>query len=116
MKNKNFFEFLIGIVLMLIGGISFLQHIVINSFHPFFYMFGFNATGLLLLLITVAFICFLVKPNKLTKIALIALVAIFFISIMLTLDIRIMTMSAFDLILILGTLVVGLALVIRSLK
>ena len=62
---KELLQFLLGIVLTIIGVIIFLQNVVVSSFTLFFRMGRVNVGGILIVLIVVAFITFIVKPNML---------------------------------------------------
>lgn len=75
---KELLQFLLGIVLTIIGVIIFLQNVVVSSFTLFFRMGRVNVGGILIVLIVVAFITFIVKPNMLTGLSLIGLCIAFF--------------------------------------
>ena len=60
---KELLQFLLGIVLTIIGVIIFLQNVVVSSFTLFYRMGRVNVGGILIVLIVVAFIAFIVKPN-----------------------------------------------------
>ena len=64
---KELLQFLLGIALTIIGVIIFLQNVVVSSFTLFFRMGRVNVGGILIVLIVVAFIAFIVKPNMLTR-------------------------------------------------
>ena len=70
---KELLQFLLGIVLTIIGVIIFLQNVVVSSFTLFYRMGRVNVGGILIVLIVVAFIAFIVKPNMLTGLSLIGL-------------------------------------------
>ena len=72
-----------------------------------------NVGAVLLLLVAVAFITMLVKYNNLTVGVFWTLVVLFFISIILSLDFYISHISAFELVLIIGTICVGIALLLN---
>lgn len=63
---KELLQFLLGIALTIIGVIIFLQNVVVSSFTLFYRMGRVNVGGILIVLIVVAFIAFIVKPNMLT--------------------------------------------------
>ena len=92
---KELLQFLLGIVLTFIGVIIFLQNVVVSSFTLFFRMGRVNVGGILIVLIVVAFITFIVKPN------------------MLNVSMRYMT--GLELALILGTIGVGVGFIIKGL-
>ena len=74
-----------------------------------------NVGAFLLILVAISFITLLVKYNNLTVGVFWSLVALFFISIILSLDFYITHISAFELVLIIGTICVGIALLLKSL-
>ena len=95
---KELLQFLLGIALTIIGVIIFLQNVVVSSFTLFFRMGRVNVGGILIVLIVVAFIAFIVKPNMLTGLSLIGLCIAFL-----------------ELALILGTIGVGVGFIIKGL-
>lgn len=112
---KQLGEFVAGIVLLLIGIVIFLQNTVVNSFSLMYHCGRFNAGGTLLILMVLALIWVLVKPNSKSFICLGVLAVIFVVGLVLNLDIRLARMSGLQIILILGMIAVGIALVIKSL-
>lgn len=108
-------QFVLGCVLSLIGVIIFLTNVRINT-SSIFYRYGrINVGGILLVLIVVVLADLVVKPRKVTVFILITLFIVFIISVVLAIDIRIIGMSAFELILILGTIGIGTGLLIKVL-
>lgn len=85
---KELLQFLLGIVLTIVGVMMFLQNVVVSNFTLFYRMGRVNVGGILIMLIVIAFIVFLVKPNMLTEL---------------------------ELALVLGTLCVGVAFTIKGL-
>lgn len=112
---KQLAEFLIGLILLIIGGVVFLQNVVVNSFSLLYRINNVSVGGILLVLIMVAFVAMLVKPNVATKSILSVLVLVFFVCLIISLNIRVARISGLELVLILGTICVGIALMIRAL-
>ena len=112
---KELLQFLLGIVLSIIGVILFLQNVVVSDFTLFFRMGRVHVGGILILLIVVAFITFIVKPNMLTGLSLTGLCIAFFVCLIISLNVSIRYMTGLELALVLGTLCVGIAFVIKGL-
>ena len=112
---KQLGQALLGFVLVVIGCIVFLMNIHVSSFSFFWRYRNVNVGAFLLILVAISFITLLVKYNKLTVGVFWTLVALFFISIILSLDFYISHISAFELVLIIGTICVGIALLLKSL-
>ena len=104
---KELLQFLLGIVLTIIGVIIFLQNVVVSSFTLFY--------RILIVLIVVAFIAFIVKPNMLTGLSLIGLCVAFFVCLVISLNVSMRYMSGLELALILGTIGVGVGFIIKGL-
>ena len=115
MNMKQLGQALLGFVLVVIGCIVFLMNIHVSSFSFFWRYRNVNVGAFLLILVAISFITLLVKYNKLTVGVFWSLVALFFISIILNLDFYISHISAFMLVLIIGTICVGIALLLKSL-
>lgn len=112
-KNRLFY-ILFGLALLAIGAFCFLRNVNVSSWG--FYHFGkFNSGPLLILLLMADFIAIIAKPCPLTKILMVVLLILLFISIILGIHFRIRTMSAFDFILIAGTIAGGLGLCVKGL-
>lgn len=112
---KQLGQALLGFVLVVIGCIVFLMNIHVSSFSFFWRYRNVNVGAFLLILVAISFITLLVKYNNLTVGVFWTLVALFFISIILSLDFYISHISAFELVLIIGTICVGIALLLKSL-
>ena len=112
---KQLGQALLGFVLVVIGCIVFLMNIHVSSFSFFWRYRNVNVGAFLLILVAISFITLLVKYKKLTVGVFWSLVALFFISIILSLDFYITHISAFELVLIIGTICVGIALLLKSL-
>lgn len=108
-------QFVLGCVLSLIGVIVFLTNVRISTSSIFYHYGKVNVGGILLVLIVVSLAEMVVKPRKLTVFIFVVLLIVFIISVVLAIDIRIVGMSAFELILILGTLAIGIGLLIKVL-
>ena len=115
MNMKQLGQALLGVVLVVIGCIVFLMNIHVSSFSFFWRYRNVNVGAFLLILVAISFITLLVKYNNLTVGVFWTLVALFFISIILSLDFYISHISAFELVLIIGTICVGIALLLKSL-
>ena len=115
MNMKQLGQALLGFVLVVIGCIVFLMNIHVSSFSFFWRYRNVNVGAFLLILVDISFITLLVKYNNLTVGVFWSLVALFFISIILSLDFYISHISAFELVLIIGTICVGIALLLKSL-
>ena len=110
---KEFGRFILGIILMIVGAVVLLQNISISGFS--LYRYGsVPVGGLIVLLLFISFIVLLVKPNVGTGIIFGLLCIVALVCLILSLNIHIKHMSALMLVLILGTIGVGVALVIRS--
>ena len=112
---KQLGQALLGFVLVVIGCIVFLMNIHVSSFSFFWRYRNVNVGAFLLILVAISFITLLVKYNNLSVSVFWTLVALFFISIILSLDFYISHISAFMLVLIIGTICVGIALLLKSL-
>lgn len=115
MNMKQLGQALLGFVLVVIGCIVFLMNIHVSSFSFFWRYRNVNVGAFLLILVAISFITLLVKYNNLTVGVFWTLVVLFFISIILSLDFYISHISAFMLVLIIGTICVGIALLLKSL-
>lgn len=112
---KDLLQFLLGIVLFIIGVTMFLQNVVVGSFTLFYRMGRVNVGGILLVLIMVAFIALLVKTNILTGLIFTGLCITFFVCLIISLNISVRYMSGLELTLVLGTLCVGIGFIIKGL-
>lgn len=112
---KDLLNFLLGIVLMLVGVVIFLQNVTVSSFTFFYRLNDMNVGGIFIVLLVIAFIVLLVKPNMVSGIVFIGLCIAFFVCLIISLNVSLRYMSGLKLTLILGTLCVGIAFVIRGL-
>ena len=108
---KELLQFLLGIVLMVAGGVMFLKNIVVSDWGLLSSLFriggGVSVGGI--------FIVLLVKPNMGTGLVFTGLCIAFFVCIVISLNVSLRYMSGLELTLILGTLCVGIAFVIKGL-
>lgn len=111
---KQLREFLFGFVLLVIGIIAFLRNVTVSNFTMFYQMNGFNVGGILIVLTMVAFIACIVKPNFVTKLILTMLIIAFFVCMILSLEFYVRHMSGLMLVLILGSICVGIALLLKA--
>lgn len=111
---KQLREFLFGFVLLVIGLIAFLRNVTVSNFTMFYQMNGFNVGGILIVLTMVAFIACIVKPNFVTKLILTMLIIAFFVCMILSLEFYVRHMSGLMLVLILGSICVGIALLLKA--
>ena len=106
---KELLQFLLGIVLMIAGGVMFLKNVVVSDWGLLSSLFriggGVNIGGIFIVLLVIAFIALLVKPNMGTGLVFTGLCIAFFVCIIISLNVS----------LILGTLCVGIAFVIKGL-
>ena len=111
---KELLQFLLGIVLMIAGGVMFLKNVVVSDWGLLSSLFriggGVNIGGIFIVLLVIAFIALLVKPNMGTGLVFTGLCIAFFVCIIISLNVSLRYMSGLELTLILGTLCVGIAL------
>lgn len=111
---KELLQFLLGIVLMIAGSVMFLKNVVVSDWGLLSSLFriggGVNIGGIFIVLLVIAFIALLVKPNMGTGLCI-----AFFVCIIISLNVSLRYMSGLELTLILGTLCVGIAFVIKGL-
>ena len=116
---KELLQFLLGIVLMIAGGVMFLKNVVVSDWGLLSSLFriggGVNIGGIFIVLLVIAFIALLVKPNMGTGLVFTGLCIAFFVCIIISLNVSLRYMSGLELTLILGTLCVGIAFVIKGL-
>ena len=116
---KELLQFLLGIVLMIAGGVMFLKNVVVSDWGLLSSLFriggGVNVSGIFIILLVIAFIALLVKPNMGTGLVFTGLCIAFFVCIVISLNVSLRYMSGLELTLILGTLCVGIAFVIKGL-
>ena len=124
---KNLSNLIIGVIMMVIGGGMFLRNITVTAGDSGYFgdimasMFGGNAaepksvTGLMLVLIFTALIITFIKPYVITIGGLILSCLLFVFSIIGGMEITLADMSGLELTIMIGMLLVGLGLSIRTL-
>lgn len=115
-------EFLIGIVLAVIGGVIFLQNVTVSGFYSGMYGFtsggrfhmGTSSIGILVVLMCVFFFLMLVKPNVITKGLMFLSFLCFIVTMILSLNFGFKHMSGFVLFSILALFIAGLAFIFKA--
>lgn len=115
-------EFLIGVVLAVLGGVIFLQNVTVSGFYAGFYGFtsggrfhmGTSSMGMLVVLMCVFFFLMLVKPNPITKGLMFLSFLCFVVTMILSLNFGFKHMNAFVLFSILALFVAGLAFIFKA--
>ena len=107
---KELLQFLLGIVLMIVGSVMFLKNVVVSDWGLLSSLFriggGVNIGGIFIVLLVIAFIALLVKPNMGTGLVFTGLCIAFFVCIIISLNVSLRYMSG---------LCVGIAFVIKGL-
>ncbi len=111
---KSLMSFLLGIVLTIVGAITFLSNVRVSNFSLFFRYKGTNVTAIILLLLCILFVVYIVYPNIVTGSILAIAFLVFLISIILSLDFYILHMTALEVFLILGMFFGGIGLTLRG--
>ncbi len=112
-KNRATAEFILGIFLLAAGLFMLLKSMYVSSFG--FWTIGRISTGgILLVLLILAVIALVVKPNTLTRWSVVAIVALLIISVLLGTHISFRYMSVADIILIIVPLAIGAGLILRT--
>lgn len=107
-------DFILGLIFMITGLIMFLKNVRVGTF-TFFHLGGFVNTGVIVLvLMIICFMSVIIKPNKITKSLLILSFIILILVIILSLNITVVRMSILALIIMLGMMFGGLAIMIKS--
>ena len=107
-------DFLLGLIFMVSGLIMFLRHVRVGTF-TFFRIGGFVNTGaVVLVFMIVCFMALIIKPNKITKGLLMLSFVMLILTIILSLNITVARMSILSLIIMLGMMFGGLALMIKN--
>lgn len=111
---KSLMNFLLGIVLTIVGAVLFLSKVRVTTFTFFYRYRDVNVTAILMLLMCIFFVAYIVYSNFITGLILGVLFLLFIISIILSMKFHIMYMSAFEVILILMTFFGGIGLTLRG--
>ncbi len=115
-------DFLIGIVLAVLGGVIFLSNVTVRGFYSGFYGFssrgmfhaGTSTIAIIVVLLCVFFFLMIAKPSFLTKLLTFVTFIVFVIAMLLSLDFGFKKMSGFVLFAILALFVSGLALIFKA--
>lgn len=111
---KSLMNFLLGIVLTIVGAVLFLSNIKVTTFSFFYRYNNINVTAILILLLCIFFVVYIVYPNIVTGGILGILFLLFVVSIILSMKFHIMYMSALEIILILLTFFGGIGLTLKG--
>lgn len=111
---KSLMEFLLGIVLTVVGAVIFLTNVKVSSFTFFYRYNGTNITAILILLMCILLVVYIVYPNFLTGLLLGIAFMVFLVSVVLSMKFYISYMSALEVIVILATFCSGIGLTIRG--
>lgn len=113
MERKKGFEYIFGIILILVGLFLLFKNTYVTTFA--FYSFGRVNTGaILIVLLVLAVIFAVVRPSTLSKIIIGVLVAGLVISLLLGMHVGFRYMTLSDVLLMLAPLTVGIGLVLRG--
>lgn len=114
-------DFIIGLVLAIIGGFIFLSNVTVQGFYQGFFRFsggmfhtGTTTLGILVILLCIAFFLTVLRPNMFHKILLFSFFILFIVAIILSLNFGFQRMSGFTLFAILALFVGGLALILKA--
>lgn len=113
MERKKGFEYIFGIILILVGLFMLFKNTYVTSFN--FYAFrGVNTGAILVILLVLAVIFAVVRPSKPSKILIGVIVAALVVSLLLGMRMGFHFMSLSDVLLLLAPLAVGIGLVLRA--
>lgn len=123
MMNKNLAMFLIGLVSAIAGAFMFMSNIVVSGIYSGFYAFGgsgmfhvgASTCGVIIIALAIAIFALIVNPNKITRFASISLFMLFIVAMILSLRFSFKPISGASLFIMIGLLVIGLGLIVRSL-
>ena len=107
-------NFLLGIVLTIVGAILFLTNVKVSSFTFFYRYNGTNITAILILLMCILVVVYIVYPNFVTGLLLGIAFLAFFVSVIMSMKFYIVHMSALEVMVILGTFCSGIGLTLRG--
>lgn len=111
---KSLMNFLLGIVLTIIGAVIFLTNVRVSSFSFFFRYHGTNVTGILMVALCILLVVYIVYSNIVTGFLLALTFLLFIVSIILSMKFYILHMSALEVFIILATFFGGIGLTIRG--
>ena len=113
MERKKGFEYIFGIILILVGLFMLFKNTYVSTFA--FYTFGGVNTGaILIVLLALAVIFAVVRPSTLSRVLIGVIIAGLVISLLLGMHIGFRYMTLSDVLLILAPLAVGVGLVLRG--
>ncbi|MBP3620886.1 MAG: hypothetical protein J6J16_03885 [Lachnospiraceae bacterium] len=111
---KSLMNFLLGIVLTIVGAILFLTNVKVSSFTFFYRYNGTNITAILILLMCILVVVYIVYPNFVTGLLLGIAFLAFFVSVIMSMKFYIVHMSALEVMVILATFCSGIGLTLRG--
>lgn len=113
MSKKKGFEYIFGIILILVGLFMLFKNAYVTSFG--FFSFGRVNTGaILIVLLVLAVILAVVRPSTWSKVLIGVLIAALVLSLILGMHIGFRYMSLSDVLLILAPLAAGIGLVLQG--
>lgn len=113
MTKKKGFEYIFGIILILVGLFMLFKNTYVTTFG--FYTLGrVNTGGILIVLLILAVIFAVIRPSTLSKVLIGVIVAALVLSLLLGMHIGFRYMTLTDVLLILAPLAVGIGLVLRG--
>lgn len=113
MTKKKGFEYIFGVVLILVGLFMLFKNTYVTSFG--FYSFGHVNTGaILIVLLVLAVIFAIVRPSTWSKVLIGVIVAALVLSLLLGMRLGFYHMTLSDVLLILAPLAAGVGLVLRG--
>ena len=113
MNNKKSLEYTFGIILVLVSLFMLFKNTYVSSFG--FYSFGRVNTGaILIVLLILAVIAAVVKPNKITKSCIGIVLGLLVLSLILGIRMGFRGMTVIDIILILVPLAIGVGLILKN--
>ena len=111
---KSLMNFLLGIVLTIVGAILFHTNVKVSSFTFFYRYNGTNITAILILLMCILVVVYIVYPNFVTGLLLGIAFLAFFVSVIMSMKFYIVHMSALEVMVILATFCSGIGLTLRG--
>lgn len=114
MKNKKGFDFIFGILLILVSLFMIFKNTYVSTIH--FYTIGRVNTGAILIILFILAVIFAVaKPSALSKVLIGVILVALVISLILGMHIGFRHMSVLDVILMVVPLAIGIGLVLKNL-
>lgn len=109
---KQIGNILTGLALIIVGAVIFLQNVSVTGFS--LYNGGINVGAVVILLTAISFIAMVVKADKLTVTLFGCMMLLFLIIIIMSIRIHVRRMTALTLVLILGLICTGIAMVVKG--